>query len=143
MNMDYGELAREFISNMRSAQVACLEKFIQDGIRGEMFVLWFIKESRGKIVPSNISSAAGVSSARVAMTLNSLEEKGLITRRIDNDDRRKVIVELTPKGEDYFERQINKQIDKMRDMLTLLGEEDAKELVRIVGRFVEVLCETK
>jgi len=96
--MDYEDLAKEFIQNMRAAQTAGRQRSLQEGIRGETFVLYFIKENQGRTAPSQISDGMGVSSARVAMALNSLEEKGMITREIDVEDRRKIIVKLTEKG---------------------------------------------
>jgi len=134
---DYDELAKEFMQNMRTIQAS--GKHIQDGLRGEMFVLFFIKKMGGKTVPGQISSAIGVSSARIAAALNSLEEKGLITREIDNEDRRKIIVELTREGEAHAEEERKKHIEKIKTVLEALGEEDAKDLVRIVGRLGEVL----
>jgi len=134
---DYDELAKEFLQNMRTIQTA--GKHIQDSLRGEIFVLFFIKKMGGKAVPGQISSAVGVSSARIATTLNSLEKKGLITREIDSEDRRKIIVELTKEGETHVEEERKKQMEKIKGVLSALGEEDAKELVRIVGRIGEVL----
>jgi DNA-binding MarR family transcriptional regulator len=137
--MDYDDLAKEFIKNMHAIQAAGSKESIQDGFRGEVFVLHFIKKSQGKIAPGDISSAIGVSSARVATALNSLEDKGMITRRIDSEDRRKIIVELTPKGAEYVEDHKCKQIEKIKNILMSLGEEDSKEFVRLIGRLAEVL----
>ena len=138
--MDFQTLAEEFLRNMRSAQLASLGKHI-DVFRGEAFVLYFIKEMDGRTVPSHISYALGVSSARIAVALNSLEEREFITRRIDNDDRRKIIVELTPRGTKYVEELQMKQVERFQNILILLGEEDAKELVRIIGRLATTLSE--
>ncbi len=80
-----------------------------------------------------------ISSARVAAALNSLEEKELITRRINVDDRRKIIVELTPKGVEYLEERQREHFERIKSILVQLGEKDAKELVRILGRIAEVL----
>ena len=135
--IDYDELANEFIRNMRTVQTA--GRHIQDSLRGEMFVLFFIKKMGGRTVPSQLSSSIGVSSARIATALNSLEEKGMITREIDSEDRRKIIVELTKEGEAFVEEQRKKQVEKIKGVLIALGEEDAKELIRIVGRLGEVL----
>lgn len=136
--MDYSILAREFIQNMQAVRTAG-QRDSFEGFKGEIFILHFIKESQGKTVPGSISDAIGVSSARVATALNSLEEKEMITRRIDSDDRRRIIVELTPKGMDYAEECQRDHFGKIENLLMLLGEEDAKELVRIVGRVAGVL----
>jgi len=144
--MDYEDLAKEFIQNMqntRSAHAANRQKSFQDGVRGEVFVLLCIKEEQGRTIPSRISDVTGVSSARVAMVLNSLEEKGMITREIDVEDRRKIIVRITPKGTDHLEEWQKKHIEDIREILESLGEDDAKELVRIIGRIAEILSMTQ
>jgi DNA-binding MarR family transcriptional regulator len=141
--MDYDDLSLEFIQNMRSVQTANKQKSIQDTVRGEVFVLYCIKENQGKTVPSLISDTMGVSSARVAMALNSLEEKGMITREIDVEDRRKIIVKLTSKGADHVEEWHKRYMENVKEILMQLGEEDATELVRIIGRLAEVLSKTQ
>jgi DNA-binding MarR family transcriptional regulator len=71
--------------------------------------------------------------------LNSLEEKGLITRRIDSDDRRKIIVEITPKGTEHIENLHREATENLKRLLMTIGEKDSKEFVRILGRLSEVL----
>jgi DNA-binding MarR family transcriptional regulator len=137
--MDYDTLTEEFIRNMQSFHIATHKGHIPESIRGESFVLIFIKERHSKIIPRDISDAIGISSARVATALNSLENKGLITRRIDPDDRRRIIVELTHEGMELAEERKKIHTEKIKTMLTLLGEEDSAELVRIVGRLSEVI----
>ncbi|AIZ57306.1 transcriptional regulator SlyA [Candidatus Methanoplasma termitum] len=137
--MNYDDLTTEFIRNMQLIRKATHKGRIPDSIQGETFVLIFIKERHGKIIPSDISDAIGVSSARVATALNSLENKGLITRRIDSDDRRKIIVELTPEGMKLAEERKKAHTERIGAMLALLGEEDSAELVRIVGRLSDII----
>ena len=136
--MDYDELAIELIRNMHSARRSGFGKHFSEGLRGEMFVLFYIMKTGGKSVPGQISSSVGVSTARIAMALNSLEEKGLITREIDIEDRRKINVELTQKGQEYVEEEQKRQVENVKGVLMSLGEKDAKELVRIIGRLSEV-----
>ncbi|MDR0334658.1 MAG: MarR family transcriptional regulator [Methanomassiliicoccaceae archaeon] len=136
--MDYGDLALEFLRNMHALQKAGHQRFIQEGIQGEAFVLHHIGR-HDEIIPGHISDAMGISSARVAAVLNSLEGKGLITREIDSGDRRRIIVRLTPKGHEHEEAQRNRNIELLKGLLMQLGEDDAKEYVRITGRLAEVL----
>ncbi|MDR0309731.1 MAG: MarR family winged helix-turn-helix transcriptional regulator [Candidatus Methanoplasma sp.] len=140
--MDYDDLTQQFINNMQAIKVEIHKVRIRDHVQGEAFVLYFIKNCAGRVIPSKISNAIGISSARVAAALNNLEGKGLITRRIDDDDRRRIIVELTPKGVDYVEEHQKEHIRKMRSLLVLLGKEDSAELVRIMGKLAEVLSKT-
>jgi DNA-binding MarR family transcriptional regulator len=140
--MDYEELAKELIRNMRAAKAASRHMPIQDENPGESIILYCIKK-REWIVPSEISDAIGVSTARVATVLNGLEEKGLITREIDSGDRRRIIVKLTQKGAERAEEQHREHIENIKSILSSLGEEDAKELVRIFGKLAEVLSKVR
>ncbi|MCL2085183.1 MAG: MarR family winged helix-turn-helix transcriptional regulator, partial [Oscillospiraceae bacterium] len=79
-----------------------------------------------------------VSSARVAAALNSLEQKGLITRQINKDDRRKILVGVTEHGKKMAEKHRQDVIGVAAKLLNLLGEHDAKEYVRITGKLAEI-----
>jgi DNA-binding MarR family transcriptional regulator len=137
-DMDYEDLANEFLRNMQSVQKAGSQRFIQEGVQGEAIVLHHIRK-HGEMIPGHISDAMGISSARVATVLNGLEAKGLITREIDSGDRRRIIVRLTSNGSEYAEEQRKRHVGMIRDILMQLGEHDAKEYVRITGRLAEVL----
>lgn len=137
--MDYDALTEEFIRNMHSLHAAVHKGNVPESIRGESFILIFIREGCGKAAPKDIRDATGVSTARVAAELNSLEKKGLITRRTNHDDRRRTIVELTPKGIALAEEHKKTHERKILEILTLLGEEDSAEFVRIVGRLPDII----
>ncbi|NLK22290.1 MAG: MarR family transcriptional regulator [Epulopiscium sp.] len=90
------------------------------------------------MLPSDISNEMNISSARVAAMLNNLENKGLITREIDKSDRRRILVELTQDGIEFTKDRNKTVVNYTVRILKLLGEHDAKELVRIVGRLSEL-----
>ena len=64
-------------------------------------VLWIVRCSKNRITPTEICHMLDVSSPRVTTVLNSLEKKGMITRTLDPNDRRSVIVGLTKKAAEY------------------------------------------
>jgi len=138
--MDYNKLAEEFFQKMQLTQKARQQKQINETIHGEAFVLHCIKEKTGEIVPGDISAAMGVSSARVAAALNSLESKGYITREICGSDRRKIIIKLTQAGNIEAEEQMQRFLAMTAKMLAMLGEQDAREYVRISGRVAEIFA---
>ena len=78
------------------------------------------------------------STARVAMALKSLETKGFIRRRIDKDDRRKVIVSITEEGRRLVLSERREMRDRMARILRELGEEDTREYIRIIERITEI-----
>lgn len=52
----------------------------------------------GKALPSAIARSVGLKQATVTVLVNKLENAGLVTRRRDTEDRRRVWIELTPAG---------------------------------------------
>jgi len=137
--MDYAFLAAEMLEKMQSLRKASPQKFIDEALHGEAFVLHIITRCGGAVQPSEISSEMNVSSARVAQTLNSIEKKGWITRQIDLNDRRRILVRLTPEGKIAAENQYRKVTGLAAKMLSALGEEDAKEYIRITGKLAEII----
>ena len=135
--MDYTTLAHEFMKNMGQLHNRNGQKQLNDSMHGESFVLGYISRHGGNVIPSEISKEMGISSARIAATLNSLESKCLITRMIDVSDRRRILVEITSSGKEQVEKHYQEIIKFTTNMLRYLGEHDAKEYVRIMGRLAE------
>ncbi|MBR5973766.1 MAG: MarR family transcriptional regulator [Clostridiales bacterium] len=68
-------------------------------------VLGFLISSGREVTAGEISEYMNVSTARVAVLLKKMSEKGLITRRSDPKDKRKVMVTITPLGISAFEEK--------------------------------------
>ena len=139
--MDYVELAAEFLVKMNCLHKARFNKRINEAVAGEGFVLSYIALQGGDVLPGEIGHKMGVSTARVAMALNSLEKKGLITRKIDVSDRRKILVGITLEGKLLAEKNYAAALDGVSKALSLLGAYDAREYVRITGRLVELFSD--
>jgi len=135
--MDYTNLAHEFMGIMHQLRTRNAQKQISESMHGETFVLHYISQHEGNVIPSEISNEVGISTARVAATLNSLESKGWITRKIDVNDRRRILVEMTPAGKEQVETHFQMIMKTTTNMLQYLGEQDAKEYVRIMARLAE------
>ncbi len=135
--MDYTSLAREFMEIMYKMRKRNSQRQISESMHGEIFVLSYIDHHEGSVIPSEISNEVGISTARVAATLNGLESKGLITRRIDVNDRRRILVEMTPEGKEEVKKHYQKMMKTATNMLQYLGEQDAKEYIRIMGKLAD------
>ena len=136
--MDYPELAAEFFDKMRALRNAGSFKNISEAMHGEAFVLKFVSERGEEAIPGEIGHEMDLSSARIAQTLNNIEKKGWITREIDKTDRRKIIVRMTPEGRAEAECRRRHITGLVVRMLEFLGEKDAREYVRIMGRLAEM-----
>ena len=141
--MECSELAAELLNGIKSLHKIKSQKNINEAMQGETFVLNYIAIHGGDVLPGEIGNEMSVSSARVATALNSLEQKGLITRRIDTNDRRKILVGITQEGKVFAEEHQQTVLRVASKMLELLGEHDAKEYVRIMKKLAEMLSGCK
>jgi len=135
--MDYENLAHDFMQVMHQISTRDVQNQINDSMYGENFVLLYISEHEGNVIPSDISNAMGITSARIAAVLNSLERKGLISRRIDLEDRRRILIDLNDAGREHVHKQNQIRISFITNMFQYLGEDDAKEYIRIMKKLAD------
>lgn len=135
--MDYEELAIELFHAMIQLHQCNPHRKINESIRGEKFAMQYIVNQNKPVLPSELSREMQVSSARIAATLNSLEKKGWITRTIDPQDRRRVLISLTESGKERAKALDKEHMAVVVSMLQRIGEQDAQELVRIIRKMTE------
>jgi DNA-binding MarR family transcriptional regulator len=141
--MDYRKLAEDFMQKMFLLSKARPQRKIHESMKGEAFVLHFLEHQGGCVQPSELSNSMGISTARIAAALNNLERKGMITRRIDTSDRRRILVDLTEAGKAQAEAQRQEILEHTACLLSMLGEEDAREYVRLTGRMADLASRYK
>lgn len=136
----YEELAHELISGLTHIGRR-VTPVVLNSTRGETALLMTLFRKEVALSPGELADASHVSSARVANILRSLEEKGLVTRSHSDSDRRRVEVSLTDAGRADAEARHARRQASVAEYLSALGEDDARELVRIVGRSGDILGE--
>ena len=75
---------------------------------------------------------------RTAAMLRALEEKGMLRRCADSYDRRRVVVHLTELGRQTAEQMHTTLCAHVQRVLEQLGEQDSRELIRLLGRITEI-----
>ena len=112
-------------------------KRIKEMSRGEMAMMYCITAKMDGHTPVEISRELEISSAAVASTMNKLENKGLIKRKADSTDRRKVTVHLTKKGRDFSREREEEMMRDLATLLEVLDEDEVKALVSTVRKLSE------
>lgn len=134
--MDYQALAQELILSLTYRKMPTEDhRRMSIGEQGILNYLHFVKD---EAMPGEISREIGITTGRTAIALKKLEEKGMICRRPSQEDRRCVRVCITPEGAQSAEAMWCETLDRTTHMLEALGEQDAKEYVRILKRLVEM-----
>lgn len=96
--MDRKETAQEILRTVIGLYSKKPAMEVQNRSRGEAMVLQLVSLHPEGITPGQLREQMDVSSARIAAILGALEAKGMLERRVDKEDRRRIQVVLTPQG---------------------------------------------
>ena len=89
------------------------------------------------LTAGELAEAASLSPGAVTTVLDRLERMGLVTRTRDEADRRRVLVELTPKARELAYSAYGPVSGYAREYLEQLSDED----IETISRFLEVAVE--
>ena len=89
------------------------------------------------LTAGELAEAASLSPGAVTTVLDRLEHMGLVTRTRDEADRRRVLVELTPKARELAYSAYGPVSGYAREYLEQLSDED----IETISRFLEVAVE--
>ena len=89
-----------------------------------------------ELTPGDLARSMMVTPGAVAQRLSQLEERGLITRRHDNPDRRKVTVALTPEGRELIDAAVPRHLDNEHAVLALFSRDEQATLASLLRRLL-------
>jgi DNA-binding MarR family transcriptional regulator len=78
-----------------------------------------------------------MSKAAVSQKLGSMEERGLITRGINKEDRRRRDVKVTAKGTQMIEQMQERMHDGVYGLLGDFGEDKTRELIKLLNELAD------
>lgn len=135
--MDYQKMAEELLT-IRAEQLKIpANQQMSRLVRGELFVLNYLLTHNRIAYPKELSKEMVVSTARIAVILNHMEEKYWIVRTNDTEDNRQTIVTLTDRGYEEIQKKRMEVIDSVTKMLETIGLNDAQEFLRIQKKIVD------
>lgn len=136
--MECEALTQEVLQAMLQLYRTAVQRKINEVSQGELYVLNFLARGGGRALSGELSAAMGVSSARMAAAVNSLERKGDVVRAPDETDRRRVQVVLTDAGKERLLACQKQAKRKLGRVLSELGEADVREFLRIIRRLTAI-----
>ncbi len=95
----------------------------------------------GKVKVSQLVRATGFPPPAVSRGLRSLDNKGYITRTVDESDRRNTFVALTAEGERALNEADRILEEYANAVISTMGEENMGKLITQFQRFVDVAKE--
>ena len=115
--------------------------------KSEMFALMSI----GKLILkypegiklSTLSKTLKLAPPTVTPMINSLEENGFIVRVGSKEDRRVVFIQLTDHGHTFLAEKEKQFKSNIHALIDYLGQDDARELIRLVRKTADYLNQFK
>jgi DNA-binding MarR family transcriptional regulator len=89
-----------------------------------------------KLVQSELLAALMRSSGTVSLRIDRLEQEGLVQREPARDDRRSVIVGLTPRGLQLFDRVAPAHLRNEARLIEVLSEKEQLQLVALLRKLL-------
>ncbi len=110
----------------------------QFGITGGQATLLAQVEGHGSVGLGELATGEGVSAAAMSKHVDRLEAAGLVTRATGSD-RRRIEIELTPKGRRTLKRVRSHRTAWLAERLGQLDEDDLASVERAIGPLATML----
>ncbi len=93
----------------------------------------------GEIIPSYLGLCMNMDRSSLSRMVDSLEKKGIVSRKADLGDRRRVLISLTEKGEKYYEIIQDKMEEIHASIAGFLDEQERREYKTCIETEVRIL----
>jgi len=130
--MDREQLIEEVMNAIQKIRARHRERrHSEESNSGRGMILNYLYAHGGQATPGELRDHMKVTTPRVTVILNELEQEKLIVREIADYDRRRVCVNLTEHGRQSVEQRRMRRREQIGRLVDRLGEEDTQALLRI------------
>lgn len=140
--MDKDILAKSLLDAFDSINKQELFEKMKIVFKGENLMLAILMDMGGKATPGELIKYTECTAARLTAIAKSLENKGFVKRIQNSEDKRSTIIEMTSEGIARFMLLQKESIERIFNLIEMLGENDAKEFVRLINRLSEISSDT-
>ncbi len=140
------ELSNLFSSFKRIATSLPVNKalnFTENAIIMHMYFIKLSKKDDTAVKISDINEKMQLSRAALSQNFNSLEEKGYIKRKIQVEDRRSIILEITEKGKKIQDESVTAVNEFCKLAQERFGKEKFMTLLTLSDEFAKLTQEIK
>lgn len=125
--------AQDFYSVFCNHKLKKVSETLRDGFSGMYVVLRILDEAESELSAGDISEIFGVTTARTAVILKTLEQKGYVSKR-SGDDARITMVKITAEGRAALNTRKEKVFVEVDGFLDKLTDEEATTLYNILKK---------
>ena len=108
------------------------------GITEQQWRILRVLDESGPLDASRLAERACLLLPSQTRIVQTLTEKGLVTRQADKNDRRKQTVAITDAGQKIISDNLDEAQRIARHIETVIGKEDLQQLFRILQKFDDI-----
>lgn len=139
-NSKYLELSQSLIRLVKFFKPKAPSNLIKPPEMMVIMTLHFLNRNGNHSVnPSDISDELGFSKSALTAILNSLEEKMLIERSVDEHDRRRIILKPTQGTIDLIEDHVNSVKNSALKLSKSFNKEDTEKLIELINKAIAII----
>lgn len=105
---------------------------VAEGLTASQFSAMKVLRLYGTLPQRDIAKYLLQSGGNITLVVDNLEREGLAKRIRSVEDRRIVQVALTPKGEELFDRIYPAHLDRIREVMRPLNDQDLESLTALL-----------
>lgn len=91
--------------------------------------------SKGRLSTGEVMEKILSTSGNIPVIVKNLEKDGFITRKQDESDKRRFILDLTDKGKDLMDEIVPENLKFMDELISLWDDDDKEELIILMNKF--------
>lgn len=135
--MNYNKKAEEIFETLtkRKKYIGELSSNISQGESG---VLLYLSNAKSNVSQSELSENLGVTMPRIVAVINTLQNKELIEKNLDSNDKRKSIISITNKGKDNIIKKKKDAIKFIQNVIKELDEQEIEQYIAISKKIEQI-----
>lgn len=105
---------------------------------GELNVLAALRRAGepNALTPTDLYKGLLLSSGAMTNRIDRLEERGLVERVRDDEDRRRILVVLTPEGRSVIDEAMDAHVEMLRGTMDVLDDDERETLVALLRKLL-------
>jgi DNA-binding MarR family transcriptional regulator len=134
------DILRSLRRIIRAVDLYSRKLMTQTGLSGPQVICLRALASQGPMQTSHLAAAVNLSSATVCGILNRLEQRGLVIRKRQADDRRRVLVSLSEAGQDTVDHSPPALHDSFLFKLRALPQAEQQAIRQTLAKIVRMMA---
>ena len=120
------------MATARAVRQAYDLRFAELGLNlSEASLLAYVEES-GALTQTRLAERLGIGRAAMGSVIDSLEQRGLVERNPDPDDRRVWLVDLTASGKEMVQQVTERDVVLRKELRAGISRDDRQKLAEVL-----------